>query len=209
MPFDETSLFGGGGGSSGGILDRGLFGTLGIGELLGKPDTENIEELAEQLGAITAAEQARRLQLQEPLRRTLFGTEETPGEFGRFLSSGQLPEALRVPFTATQEAIAEQGANVREDIVSRVGARGGQLRELLTQQRLSEARQQAQLPLLEQPIRNALFQQALGTAVGQEFPIVPGFGVAGNLFGTAEGLQLAFKENIANAAGGVSGFAAG
>lgn len=182
MPVDVGGAFG-----SGGVLE-------GLGDILGKPDTAAIDDIAEQLEAITRAEQARRLQLQEPLRQTLFGGPEGEGDLGTFLTTGELPVSLRTPFTATQEAIAEQGQNVRQDIVSRVGARGGQLRNLLTRQRLSEARQQAQLPLLEQPLRNALFQQALGTAVGQEFPIVSGFGTAGNLLGLSGHLDLAFKE---------------
>lgn len=207
-------VFSGSKGESGG----GVLGSLGIGQLLGKPDVGAFEDLSEDLEDISALEQARRLGLQEPLRQSLFGREVPPGaapprgstpqealdffqrtergDVGQFLATGEIPVSLRVPYQLHSEAIAQQGQNAREDIVRTVGARGGQLRELLGEQRLSEAQQQAQIPLREAPLRQSLFQQALGTAVGQEFPIVPGFGVAGQIRGTGEELNLEFKSNL-------------
>jgi hypothetical protein len=193
--------------SGGGILD-----TLGIGGLLGKPDVAAFEDTAAALEGISALEHARRLGLQEPLRARLFGGSvdvggsggdhfrNFQGDFPRFLDTGELPTALRAPYQLHSEAIAQQGQQARGDIVRNVGARGGQLTQLLGQQRLSEAQQQAQIPLLEQPLREALFQQALGTAVGNDFPVVQGFGTSGQIRYGGEELNLQFKSQLLSAA---------
>ena len=194
--------------SGGGILD-----TLGIGGLLGKPDVAAFEDTAHAVEGIAALEHARRLGLQEPLRTRLFGGtvdvggsagdhfRHYRGDFPTFLDTGELPTALRAPYQLHSEGIAQQGQQAREGIVKNVGARGGQLTQLLGEQRLSEAQQQAQIPLLEQPLREALFQQALGTAVGNDFPIVTGFGVSGQVRHAGESLNLQFKDQLLSAAG--------
>ena len=198
--------------SGGGILD-----TLGIGGLLGKPDVAAFEDTAHAVEAISALEHARRLDLQEPLRARLFGGQvdvggeagdhfrNFRGDFPHFLDTGELPVSLRAPYQLHSEGIAQQGQQARGDIVRNVGARGGQLTNLLAQQRLSEAQQQAQIPLLEQPLREALFQQALGTAVGNDFPIVQGFGVSGSVRHAGEALNLEFKQNLISVAGLAAG----
>jgi hypothetical protein len=208
-----------------------------LSDAIGKPRVERFDDWAELIGDISELEQGRRLALQEPLRTELFGgtrevtvpiperfrgllpgdpqagrqTIQIEGAIPSFLRTGEIPEPLAVPYQLHHEAIAQQGQQAREDIVRSVGARGGQLKDLLGEQRLSEAMQRARVPLLEADLRNALFQQALGTAVGQEFPIVQGFGTAGDIQFQGEDLNLRFKEqftsNLGFAAGG--GFGGG
>jgi hypothetical protein len=194
-----------------------------LGDAIGKPRVEHFDELSEMIGDISEAEQARRLALQEPLRVELFGGLRTPeslgrertggftgqrtrGAFAEFLQEGTLPVSLQMPYQLYNEALASQGQQARQNIIARSGARGGQLTDLLAQANLAEAQSRAQIPLLEGDVRNALFQQALGTAVGQEFPVVQGFGTAGNIAYQGEDLNLRFKEqftsNIGFAAGG-------
>lgn len=76
-----------------------------------------------------------------------------------------LPEPLRLPYQLYNEDLARQGQAAREDLRRTVGARGGQLTQLLGESRLQEAMARAKIPLQEGPIRTGLYNSLLGAAL--------------------------------------------
>ncbi|MGI9298573.1 MAG: hypothetical protein ACR2QC_11860 [Gammaproteobacteria bacterium] len=90
-----------------------------------------------------------------------------------FLETGELPESLQVPFGSVRSDIASQGSRVREDIIGRSGARGGQLTDALISQRINEAGEQGRVGLLELPTRERLFNQAVSVGTGAPSQAVP------------------------------------
>jgi hypothetical protein len=138
------------------------------------------------------------------------------GQIPTFLATGVLPPALQAPFQLQSEAIASQGQQARQDLLGRVPARGGEMNQLLAQQRLSEAQQQAQIPLASLPLRQQLFNDTLRAALGQEFPVSQTLAGAnaplrgsGQLHLGAWDLNMKFKENIASMAGFAGGIMGG
>jgi hypothetical protein len=117
-----------------------------------------------------------------------------------FLQTGQLPLALNVPFTSVRENLEDQFGVARENILSRIPMRGGQLYQSLADVEHQRARAIGQIPMLELPTRQTLFSQALQAAT--QSPIEAA-GQLGGIAGQLAGLnQIGF--NQAAAAGGAT-----
>lgn len=142
---------------------------------------------------------------QNILRRPIFGTEE-------FLASqqaqpeqsavpaptgGTIPPSLLPAFAPLREATEAQFETARENILARTGARGGQLTQALTDIELG--RSQA-IGALEAPLRESLFNQALGIAFGQPAQSTAGLSAAGQSL-----TQLASIASAQQAAQGQAG----
>lgn len=104
-----------------------------------------------------------------------------PGQLLSFLETGALPEALDIPFTATRENLEDQFSVAREQLLSTIPARGGQLNALLAELGTSRARAVGELPLRALPLRESLFNQALQIAAGSPVQAASVLGQAGAL----------------------------
>jgi hypothetical protein len=135
-----------------------------------------------------------------------------------------LPEPLRLPYQLYNEDLALQGRAAREDIRRTIGARGGQLTDLLAENRLAEAMARAKIPLQEGPIRTGLFNTLLGASLdtGSSSPAaglqaVTQAQVAAqqqqaqgkDTLGTIGGLALSLGKGGLGGAGGAGGVPAG
>lgn len=109
-------------------------------------------------------------------------TPGTPGLLPDFLQTGNLPLALDMPLTSYREGIEDQFQNVEQNIINSVGAKGGQLRDLLADAQISRARSVAEIPLRSLPLREGLFNQALQIASGSPVQAASVAGNAGSLF---------------------------
>ncbi len=123
-----------------------------------------------------------------PLRDALLGTfrddEEggvEGGLFSSFLETGELPEFLQTSFASSRDAIEAQFANSDEAILSRIGARGGQLRDLRARNLFERNQAVGDLELAELPTRQALLADALGIAQGFPATALSGLASSGGL----------------------------
>jgi len=131
------------------------------------------------------------------------GTPAQPGQLTSFLGEGTLPQALQFPFASSRDALENQFGVAREATISRTGARGGQLVDALGDLEQGRARAVGQLPLLELPLRESLFNQSLQIASGSPVAASSVAGASGDLFSRisaqAAQEQQAFGESMGSA----------
>lgn len=162
---------------------------LGRGGELVERDTGDDVGSSEVLRQLTPG---RRAQL-EAERAGLLGAGGTPAQPGLlpdFLATGTLPPALQadIPFTGAREALEQQFQNVDEATIASIGARGGRLQDLQAENQRRRAIAIGDLDLQEglqeSTIRQNLFAQSLGAALGTPPQSIAGLSGAGANFGT-------------------------
>ena len=117
---------------------------------------------------------------------------------------GALPPSLLPAFAPLREATEAQFDVARQNIIGRTGARGGQLREALRDLEVNRAQA---IGGLEAPLRQGLFNQALGVSFGQIPAIQAGLGAAGSSLAQIAGAQMQQQAASGEATGQLEGIA--